>query len=216
MPVSPLRFDLSFEKPEEDEAETTREIVKAMRSILEITQRDYGHAVRSVHAKSHGLLQGEMRVLNALPPELVQGVFAKARTYPVVLRFSTIPGDILDDDISVPRGLAIKIIGVEGERLPGAEDAVTQDFLMLNAPTFAASTPKVFLRTLRLLARTTDRLQTFKKVLSFVLRPTTRLVEAVGTQSVTLHRGNRDSHIDPATSSNAIMQRAQPLLRREQ
>ena len=63
----------------------------------------------------------------------------------MVLRFSTIPGDILDDDISVPRGLAIKIIGVEGEHLPGAEDAVTQDFLMLNAPTFAASTPKVFL-----------------------------------------------------------------------
>ena len=25
-----------------------------------------------------------------------------------------------------------------------------------------------------------------------------------------LHRGNRDSHIDPPTSSNAIMQRAQP------
>jgi hypothetical protein len=55
MLVSPLRFDPSFEKLEEDEAETTREIVKAMRGILEITQIDYGHAVRSVHAKSHGL-----------------------------------------------------------------------------------------------------------------------------------------------------------------
>ncbi len=31
-----------------------------------------------------------------------------------------------------------------------------------------------------------------------------------------LHRGKRDSHIDPPTSSNAIMQRAQSLLRREQ
>ncbi len=29
------------------------------------------------------------------------------------------------------------------------------------------------------------------------------------------HRGKRDSHIDPPTSSNAIMQKAQPLLRRE-
>jgi len=186
MPVSPLRFDPSFEKPEKDEAESTRGIVEAMRSILEITQRDYGHAVRSVHAKSHGLLQGEMHVMAALPSDLAQGVFAKPCTFPVVLRFSTIPGDILDDDISVPRGLAIKIIGVEGERLPGAEDAVTQDFLMLNAPTFGASTPKDFLRTLRILAGTTDRLQTFKKILSFVLRPTTRFVEAVGTQSATL------------------------------
>ena len=31
-----------------------------------------------------------------------------------------------------------------------------------------------------------------------------------------LHRGKRDLHIDPPTSSNAIMQRAEPLLRREQ
>ncbi len=29
-------------------------------------------------------------------------------------------------------------------------------------------------------------------------------------------RSKRDSHIDPQTSSNAIMQRAQPLLQREQ
>jgi hypothetical protein len=29
------------------------------------------------------------------------------------MRFSTIPGDILDDSVSAPRGLAIKIIGVE-------------------------------------------------------------------------------------------------------
>ena len=29
-------------------------------------------------------------------------------------------------------------------------------------------------------------------------------------------RGERDSHIDPPMSSNAVMQRAQPLLRREQ
>ncbi len=29
------------------------------------------------------------------------------------------------------------------------------------------------------------------------------------------YEGKRDSHIDPPTSSNAIMQRAQPLPRRE-
>src|SRR5258708_6928935 len=37
------------------------------------------------------------------------------------MRFSTIPGDILDDSVSTPRGLAIKVIGVEGERLEGSE-----------------------------------------------------------------------------------------------
>lgn len=30
-----------------------------MRSIEETTSKDYGHAVRSVHAKSHGVFEGE-------------------------------------------------------------------------------------------------------------------------------------------------------------
>jgi len=42
-----------------------------------------------VHAKSHGLLQGELRVLDGLPKSLAQGVFARPATYPVVLRIST-------------------------------------------------------------------------------------------------------------------------------
>ena len=35
---------------------------------------------------------------------------------------------------STPRGLAVKIIGVEGTRLPGGESDVTQDFVLVNAP----------------------------------------------------------------------------------
>jgi hypothetical protein len=63
-----------------------------------------------------------------LPAELAQGLFAKPRRYPVVIRISTIPGDILDDSVSTPRGMAVKVIGVEGERLEGSENDVTQDF----------------------------------------------------------------------------------------
>ncbi len=185
MAGTPLRFDPSFETVAPDEAETTRELVETMHKILETTYKDYGHAVRSVHAKSHGLLQGEMRVLGGLPEALAQGAFAKPGTYPVVLRFSTNPGDILDDSVSTPRGLALKIIGVEGERLPGAEGK-TQDFVMQNAPAFVAPNPKAFLGTLKTLAKTTDTPQVFKKALSTVMRGAESVLEAVGGQSATL------------------------------
>ncbi|RFU49703.1 catalase family protein [Paraburkholderia sp. DHOC27] len=195
--IRPLPFDSTFEQIPEDEAETTRELVDAMRGILETTSEDYQHGVRSVHAKSHGLLDGELMVLDDLPAELAQGVFARAGTHKVVMRLSTNPGDILDDSVSTPRGLAIKIADVEGERLPGSESERTQDFVMINAPAFTAATPKAFLTSLKLLARTTDRAPTGKKVLSAVLRGAEKVVEAVGGESGTLKSlgGHAETHI---------------------
>jgi hypothetical protein len=64
--------------------------------------------------RSHGLLPGSLRVLNDLPAVLAQGIAASPRTYPVVIRLSTTPGDILDDTASTPRAPALKIVGVEG------------------------------------------------------------------------------------------------------
>ena len=99
---------------------------------------------------------GELRVLDGLPGTLAQGVFSHPATYPVVLRISTNPGDILDDTVSSPRGLALKIIGVEGTRLPGSEDDATQDFVMVNGPAFVAPDAQGFARSLRLLAALKD------------------------------------------------------------
>jgi hypothetical protein len=184
--TTPIPYSPSVETVEPDEAETIADLVATMRKISETTFRDGGHALRSVHAKSHGLLQGELRVLDGLPSELAQGMFARPATYPVVLRFSTNPGDILDDSITVPRGLAIKVVGVEGERLPGSEGAATQDFVMVNAPAFAAPTAKKFLGNLKLLAATTDQPQILKKVISTVLRGAESVVETFGSESAAL------------------------------
>jgi Catalase len=192
--AQPIVFETQFEQPEPDEAETFAEIRAVMRSIIEVTNKDYGHAMRAVHAKSHGLLQGEIEVLNNLPAHLSQGIFSKPRKYPVVMRFSTIPGDILDDSISTTRGLAVKIIGVEGDRLPGSEHHVTQDFVMQNAPAFSVRTPKDFLGKLRLRAKTTDTPQFLKKGLSKRYRsrpgsvwPTERLHQILGRSSEHAH-----------------------------
>ncbi|BDA86913.1 catalase [Aureimonas sp. SA4125] len=195
-PLHPLLYAPDCEMLEPDEAETAAAIVETLRSIMETTSADYGHAVRSVHAKSHGILRGELRISDILPPELAEGLFAHAATYPVVLRFSTNPGDILDDSISVPRGLAIKVVGVEGERLEGSDGSV-QDFVMVNGPAFLSPDAKGFLRSLKLLAGTTDAPQVLKKVVSAALRGAESLVEAVGGQSGTLKAlgGHPNTHI---------------------
>jgi hypothetical protein len=155
-PTDPLRYHPDVEQLEADEAATADGLVATMRSINETTYKDSGHPLRSVHAKSHALLKGQIEILADLPPVLAQGLFATAATYPVAIRVSTIPGDVLDDNVSVPRGLALKIMGVPGERLEGSEDDTTQDFVMVNGPVFAAPTGKAFLKKLKLLAATTD------------------------------------------------------------
>jgi hypothetical protein len=184
--MAPIRFEPSMEVPEPDEEKTGAAIVAAMRSIVETTFKDYGRAVRAVHAKSHGLLQGTLTVLDGLAPELAQGLFAKPGSYDVVLRLSTNPGDILDDDVSTPRGLAVKVVGVDGERLPGSEGDRTQDFVLVNGPVFSAATAKTFLGNVQLLAKTTDTPQAWKKAFSALARGLEGVVETFGGESGTL------------------------------
>ncbi|MFC3169053.1 catalase family protein [Paracoccus fontiphilus] len=180
-----VRYSPDVETVSTDEAEVIRGLSDALRDILETTSRDYGHAVRAVHAKSHGIIRGELEILPGLSPELAQGLFAKPGRHPAILRISTNPGDLLHDGISVPRGVALKIMGVEGERLDGAEGR-TQDFIFVNGPVFSAPDPATFLKSLKLLARTTDRAEWAKRGLSAVLRGAEKAVEAVGGESATL------------------------------
>ncbi|MEE8630104.1 MULTISPECIES: catalase family protein [Methylobacterium] len=193
---SPIRFDPSLEVVQPDEEEVQAEMIRVFRKIQETTLEDYGHAVRGVHAKSHGLLTGRLTVLPGLPPALAQGLFAAPGSYDVVMRLSTNPGDILDDSVSTPRGLAVKVIGVSGERLPEAEGE-TQDFVLANAPAFTAPDAKAFLKSLKLLAATTDTPQVFKKVFSAALRGLEGALEAVGGKSATLISlgGHPETHI---------------------
>jgi len=186
IPASPLDYDPSLEQPEDDEAGTIHSLLEALQKINEMTFRDSSHGQRSVHAKSHGLLTGELRVLEGLPPALAQGLFAQAGTYPVVMRFSTTPGDLLDDKVSTPRGLAIKLIGVQGDRAAGSEGDVTQDFVMVNGPVFGAKDARHFLNSLKLLATTTDKAEPMKKAFSAVARGAEKIIEAFGGESGTV------------------------------
>ena len=90
LPVNaPIPYDSSCERIDPQEDETAEELLHTLREISDKTYEDTGLALRSVHAKSHGLLQGTMTVLDLEPP-FSQGLFAEPRrSYPVLIRLST-------------------------------------------------------------------------------------------------------------------------------
>ncbi len=185
MANDPVRYSPAVEEVNPDEAQTIEGLCQAFDTILGTTAKDYGHAVRSVHAKAHGILEGTLTVEGGLAPELAQGLFAKPGEHKVYMRLSTNAGDVLPDAISLPRGLAVKVLDAEGERLPDAE-GTTQDFVMVNGKVFQAKTADKFLGNLKLLAKTTDRLEGTKVAMSKVLRGVNAALESVGIESTTL------------------------------
>lgn len=195
--LQPLPYNPSYEVEEEGEAETRAGLLETLHKISDIVYQDSGHARRSVHAKSHGLLVGQLRVLEGLPPDYAQGMFQGGASYPVVMRLSSTPGDMLDDKVSTPRGLALKVVGVPGERLSDGLGDVTQDFVMVNGSVFLAPGPKKFLGSLKLLAGTTDKAPGLKQALSAALRGTEKVIEAVGGESATIKSlgGHPETHV---------------------
>ena len=128
-----LRYTDDVEQLHPDEDRLIAETVAAMGRVARARNEAGRHGVRDVHAKSHGLLRGELRVHDDLPPHLAQGLFATPATYPVIIRLSTTPGTVTDDRDTQPRGMAIKVLGVPGERAVD-DGASTQDLVLVNAP----------------------------------------------------------------------------------
>ena len=193
---APVRYNPEVEELRPDEGKTIAELNETFDQILTTVADDSGHAVRSVHAKAHGILEGVLAVDADLPPELAQGLFATPGEHRIYMRLSTNAGDVLPDAISLPRGLALKVLDVEGERLPGAE-GTTQNFIMVNGKVFQAANAEKFLGSLKLLARTTDRAEGLKVAASTVLRGVNKALTAVGIESPTLAGLGGAPNVDP-------------------
>ena len=127
MSSSLVLYSDTVEVVPEGENETIDKILQSMHRLSGRTEKQYGHAIRVSHAKSHGVAVGELVVLEGLPEELRQGLFSKPDGYPVIARLANVPGEIAPDSISTQRGLSIKILGVKGEMLPGHTGETTQD-----------------------------------------------------------------------------------------
>ncbi len=194
---APIPYHPGVEQTLQDEADNDRKLTEAMLDISRTVLHDSGHVRRSVHAKSHGVLHGELEVLEGLPPELAQGMFANPGRHPVIMRLSTTPGDILDDTVSTPRGLALKVLGVQGPRLPGSETDTTQNFVLGNAPSFNVRNATDFLSNISKLGATASKAPALKKMFSAVSRNAEQMLEMAGLQSTTLttYAGQAMTHI---------------------
>ncbi|MEV2225039.1 catalase family protein [Nocardia vinacea] len=126
-----LRYRDDLERPRSDEERDIDKIIAVLRSNNERAYRKHKHGLRDAHAKSHGILRGELTVHPGLPPELAQGLFATPASYPVVARLSSTSGVIRSDQLRGVRGLGIKVLGVDGPRALPGDEATTQDFIMV-------------------------------------------------------------------------------------
>jgi hypothetical protein len=107
-------------------------------------------ARRDAHPKTFGVVTAEFIVLDHLPQELRYGVFKVPRKFDALIRFSAGGDSIKPDNVQERRGMAIKLLGVEGEKLLDAERyEKTQDFVLMNFPAFAASNLRDYLEFFR-------------------------------------------------------------------
>ncbi len=186
LPQPYLPYSPSVEQPAANEAVIFDELSRTMQHITRTMASRYRHAYRPVHAKSHGVLVGTLEVLPGLPPELKQGLFATEAKYPVIMRFSTNPGDMLADNVSSPRGLAVKVLNVEGETVPNHAGATTQDFVCINTNVFAAPDPEGFLKQIKLFDKGLEVSEGVKHAVSLTARGTNAVLKAVHLSSATL------------------------------
>lgn len=160
-----VHYSDSIEVIQPDEAEISQRIVDSMARVNRLMYEKYRHAIRDAHSKSHGILKGELQVYENLPEHLAQGLFSVPKTYPVIVRFSTAQGSINPDKMSAFRGMAIKVIGVEGEKLlPELSDALTQDFLMVNYPVIPTGTITEYLKMQEALEKQADSGELFQQI----------------------------------------------------
>jgi hypothetical protein len=157
---------LFTEYPEKDELKSydlMSELVKKNMENLYGGEKK-GPAKRDTHAKTHAAVQGTLEIFDfdeaAIKEELKkrtslteaqlsaislkQGLFAKPKQYPVWLRFANGAFSVKNDYEGDTRSMAVKIIGVEGERLPQSHELKTQDIIVHNTEFFFVRTIKDF------------------------------------------------------------------------
>ena len=98
-------------------------------------RRTDGRARRGFHVKSHTALRAQFRVMDDLPAEARHGVFEAPRVFPAWVRISNGFSKPLPDWFPDLMGFAVKLQGVEGDKLLPEDAGVdVQDFLALNQP----------------------------------------------------------------------------------
>lgn len=153
---------LFTEYPEREEKKYFQLIAEQVTLNLENLYGDKDRALRDTHAKTHACVRGTLEIIDfdeqairaslkqrtSLSPESIdaiafkQGLLATPQKYPVWIRFANGRTEVEDDYVGDARSMSVKVIGVEGERLPNSHEAHTQDIITQNAEIFFIKTIK--------------------------------------------------------------------------
>ncbi len=100
---------------------------------------------RGLHAKGQAGAEATLTIHGNLPAHAAHGLGAKPGTYRALVRYSNGGPVRVGDRKPDVRGIAVKVIGVEGKKLiPGMEDETTQDFLAILGDSTPFVTPDDF------------------------------------------------------------------------
>jgi hypothetical protein len=134
-------------------------------------------AARALHAKGNLGLEAELEVLPDLPEEArVVGLFGKPAKYRALVRYSNGAARRQHDRKPDVRGIAVKVLGVDGKKLiPGMTDATTQDFLAIRTPSVPMANADEFVTLVR--AAETPALLPFKVLGKLGLRRGFRILK---------------------------------------
>jgi hypothetical protein len=147
---------LFTEYPEQDELKYYEILVKQAKIRMDNLYKDKERALRDTHAKSHAAVKGTLEIFDidqeAIKRELSQraslsssqlntislkqGLLSLPKQYPVWLRFANGGFTVKNDYEPDTRSMAVKVIGVEGERLEQSYESKTQDIIVHNSEFF--------------------------------------------------------------------------------
>jgi len=149
---------IDFEILESDEPAMIDEIANLTRKLQETRREKFplqnNFALRGVHPKSHGCVAATFTVLDGIDDDYRVGLFAEPRVYDAWIRYSN-AAVLLEPDLkdsqNGSRGMAIKVLGVDGYNMLPYGGEGNQDFLMINTPEFAFANVRDYLRLSRAL-----------------------------------------------------------------
>ncbi|MEE9343588.1 MAG: catalase family protein [Gammaproteobacteria bacterium] len=140
---NPSTFELAQEYPKADEGNIAQGLVHSLTRSLSDKYKNKT-VLRDAHPKHHGCLRATVNVPE-LPAELAEGFFSQSGDYSAWIRYSTATDSVNHDKKKSMLGMAVKIMGVEGEPLSGNNTEGTQDILLLSHPVLPIRNAEDFL-----------------------------------------------------------------------
>jgi catalase len=151
-----MALELNREYPGQGESEIISEMVQlTIERMKKIAASQRGGCIhRGEHAKPTSCVRATFKIRDDLPEDLRHGVFRQPnKTFDAIVRFSNSSATFEPDGKGAGRGMAIKLLDVDGTPAIANSSYRCQDFLMIDNPTFPFPTPAEYLKFFRILLK---------------------------------------------------------------